>query len=793
MAKAAGEALTEKTLMTGFGAVVGTLEYMSPEQANLNNLDIDTRSDVYSLGVLLFELLTGSTPVDRKKLGKAALLEILRIVRELESPRPSAKLSTIDSLPSVAANRSTDPAKLCSLMKGELDWVVLKALEKDRARRYATANGLARDIQHYLADEVVEARPPSTSYRMKKYVRRNKTRLVAASFVLFALLGGLGAVVIVQSAANTRLHDSLARENRANEDLIRSHAAIQSRYDLAVEAIKAFHTGDSEELALKDDRFKELRDRRLKSAMEFYRKLGALLGQETDFTSRRALAQSNFELAELTLKVGHPEAALAAHQAVLAAREALAAEPGANPGIKMDVGSSLTEVASLLDTTGKADAALATYRRAESALSELANSEPDARQSLAACRSQLAVLLFFADNYADALATMKLAQTDQEAIASAPRATVKARQDLATTLNQMGFALWQMGRPAEAEPEIRRAQAIFQKLADDNKAVPEFRRGLGSNHFYLGNVLFDLGKSTKAEEELRLALALEEQAAKDNPAVTRNHRTLVVTRIFLGYVLTENGKLEAAETEYRNGIAIAKKLIEENSGVADFRSLESALRQGLGALLTRTGRPREAETECRLADGICQELAGQSRAKKNYLLNYIMALNSLGEVVRLSGRASEAMGIYERAITLIEPQVRENPNNTYLRLQLVCSIRNRALALSILGDFAASAAELRRALRLCEPMPPLIWCGIEKSCCNAALASLAGRLHSGVSDAEGKTAADTAMHWLNRAVAMGYQNVNELRVEKAYDSLRDRDDFKKLLAKLDRKSPTRPK
>src|SRR5579862_4827561 len=151
VAKAAGPALTDRTLMTGFGAVVGTPEYMSPEQANLNNLDVDTRSDVYSLGVLLYELLTGTTPVDRKSLGKAALLEILRVVREVEAPRPSAKLSSSDTLPSVAANRGTEPAKLSKLMKGELDWVLLKALEKDRTRRYETANGLARDIQRYLA------------------------------------------------------------------------------------------------------------------------------------------------------------------------------------------------------------------------------------------------------------------------------------------------------------------------------------------------------------------------------------------------------------------------------------------------------------------------------------------------------------------------------------------------------------------------------------------------------------------------------------------------------------------
>jgi tetratricopeptide (TPR) repeat protein/serine/threonine protein kinase len=193
VAKAAGQALIDKTLMTGFGAVIGTPEYMSPEQASLNNLDIDTRSDVYALGVLLYELLTGTTPVDRKSLGKAALLEVLRIVREVEAPRPSVRLSSIEALPSIAANRGTEPAQLSRLLRGELDWVVLKALEKERTRRYETANGLARDVQRYLADEFVEARPPSPGYRLRKFVRRNRLRLVLGAALAVLALGAISA------------------------------------------------------------------------------------------------------------------------------------------------------------------------------------------------------------------------------------------------------------------------------------------------------------------------------------------------------------------------------------------------------------------------------------------------------------------------------------------------------------------------------------------------------------------------------------------------------------------------
>jgi serine/threonine protein kinase/tetratricopeptide (TPR) repeat protein len=194
VAKAAGQQLTEKTLVTGFGNIVGTLEYMSPEQAEVNQLDIDTRSDIYSLGVLLYELLTGSPPFSRKELTQAGMLEMLRVIREQEPSKPSTKLSTADGLPTLAANRGTEPEKLTKLVRGELDWIVMKALEKDRNRRYESANGFAMDVQRYLADEPVLACPPSASYRLRKLVRRNKRTLAILTVLGMALFIAVGTV-----------------------------------------------------------------------------------------------------------------------------------------------------------------------------------------------------------------------------------------------------------------------------------------------------------------------------------------------------------------------------------------------------------------------------------------------------------------------------------------------------------------------------------------------------------------------------------------------------------------------
>ncbi len=201
LAKAMHQPLTEQTLHTAHGMMLGTPMYMSPEQAEFNNLDVDTRTDIYSLGVILYELLTGTTPLEKQQFKEAALNEILRLIKEVEPPKPSTRLSGSASLPSIASQRSLDATQLRRSVRGDLDWIVMKALDKERSRRYETANGLARDIERFLNDEAVEACPPSTVYRLTKFAKKHKSLIVTASGIAFVLLLSMLIVVAQRNRA----------------------------------------------------------------------------------------------------------------------------------------------------------------------------------------------------------------------------------------------------------------------------------------------------------------------------------------------------------------------------------------------------------------------------------------------------------------------------------------------------------------------------------------------------------------------------------------------------------------
>jgi tetratricopeptide (TPR) repeat protein/tRNA A-37 threonylcarbamoyl transferase component Bud32 len=233
LAKALHEPLTDNPQETAHGVLVGTPLYMSPEQAGFDNPDVDTRADVYALGVVLYELLTGTTPLERDRVKNTPWPEVVRRIREEEPPRPSSRLGAAP--PGAVRELPAEPRRLARQLRGELDWIVLKCLEKDRARRYETANGLARDVQRFLADEVVEARPPGTAYRLRKWLRKYRGPVVAAGLFLLALLGGMAGTAWGLVRTNEALAAEAAQRREAVEQ--RGAAVEQSKRAVRAEAL----------------------------------------------------------------------------------------------------------------------------------------------------------------------------------------------------------------------------------------------------------------------------------------------------------------------------------------------------------------------------------------------------------------------------------------------------------------------------------------------------------------------------------------------------------------------------
>jgi tetratricopeptide (TPR) repeat protein len=353
VAKAIDQQLTDRTMFTQLGTVVGTFEYMSPEQAEMSPLGIDTRSDVYSLGVLLYELLTGTTPLDRQKISSLPFADLVKRIREDEPVKPSTCVhGSKEMQTTISARRRTDPAKLEKSLRGELDWIAMKALEKDRSRRYETASALARDVERYLHDEPVEAGPPSTVYRMSKFARKNK--LVIGTAGAFTVLLAIAASVAAVLAVRARAAEHLATTAQASTQvaLDQSEAARAQAEGMVQFLVSVFR---------KPDPAQEGRDVKLADVLE-----RAALTLKRDFKGTpKAKAQMLSALGQTFLGLGLADRAI---EVLGEARALVDAELGPESeaslavhhelGVALFRGGRIKEALALLDKTYESRAAL---------------------------------------------------------------------------------------------------------------------------------------------------------------------------------------------------------------------------------------------------------------------------------------------------------------------------------------------------------------------------------------------------------------------------------------------------
>jgi eukaryotic-like serine/threonine-protein kinase len=591
-----GQLLTNKTLFTMVEQFMGTPAYMSPEQAEMTSLDIDTRSDIYALGVLLYELLTGHTPFDGETLLSAGLDGMRRIIREKEPPRPSTRLSTFEHAEqtTIASRRRTDPPKLIHQVRGDLDWIVMKCLEKDRTRRYETANGLAMDIERHLKHQPVSAAAPGTLYRAGRFVRRHKVGLAVAAAV--ALLLAVGTVISTWQAVRATRAERRARVEASKSQQV-ARFLRDMLGDVAPSAGLGRERGTPREMLLDQtaERVgKDLQDQpdveaELRSTLgAVYYELGRYAKAEVMHRQALALRRKLFgpEHLEVASSLSGLDHALERQgrlvEAESVAREALAMRRHLLGDQDPTVARSLSRLAFLLQLQGELAEAEAMHRKAVTILRQVPGNEP---LGLADALEDLAGALWRQGRFVEAEALFR------EGLSIEQKLLVKGHPSPAIVLDNLAAVLRDEGRLVEAESTEREALEIRKKVYGNEH--PNVALSLNN----LARIRRDQGKLNEAEAIHREALAMRRKLlGNGHPEVARSLNNLA-------YVLQDKGDLTGALSLHQEALAIQKKALG-NAHPDVALSLNN-----LAVLLCTERKPAEAEALARESLAIREKLS----------------------------------------------------------------------------------------------------------------------------------------------------------------------------------------
>jgi len=764
VAKATAGKLTEETMVTGFGTVVGTLEYMAPEQAGTIGDDVDTRADIYSLGVVLYELLTGLRPFDGRRLRKAALSEMIRIIREDDPTRPSTALSAEESLPSLAAVRNTEPKKLMAELRGELDWVIMKCLEKSRERRYETASGLAQDIQRYLSDEPVQARPPSTGYRLQKFVSRHRSTVLASSVILICLVAGIigttwGLLKAKQQTGIAVLRAHEAETARLGEEQQKERALLASRQ--AFDALDSFTSDLMVNLLGSKAQLTETERGVLQNAQQQWNVFAQSRG--TSAESREIQANGATNLSLIQYRLGLDKEAEANDRKALNIRETLATEFPDNVRYRKLTAMSHQNLGGSLRGRGQRTESSRHFQQAADIFEALATDFPD--------ETDFQVRL--ADSY------ISLGNVERD------------------------FGNWDISRQ-----HYLKALDLQSRLVRDFPESKDFQIGIARSHWGLAFLNKRQDRKAESTGHYQKAIAVYEdlaEATSETPESLEYRHTVAQLRREFGVMLSDSGDDDLGAEQLAMALPILQDIADQFPSMPRYQAKLAQAHRDYGQILGFLDRPSEAGSQFEKAVQISQRLTAEHATVLPYRAELGITFRMRADLMRDGEEPAEALDWYQKAIQVLTATHVQDTNYTLVRNSLCTAHRHRAETLDHLQRHKDALQDWSKVLELCsDEQRPIVQSQQADSLLRSGSVEEA---ISRVGELE-KIKNDNPAHWFNfaklyaiasekvpgradefanhamtlltKAVDMGFSDVEQLDTEVDLKALRKHADFQAL-------------